>query len=82
MPTLIGAGAYQLYKQRDLLHASDLYWFGAGCIAAFVVASLCIRWFLRYVSSHDFSLFAWYRIAFGIAVLVTAYFGMVEWTAN
>ncbi len=82
VPTLIGAGAYQLYKQHALLTTSDLYWFGVGSVAAFVSASVCVRWLLRYVSSHDFSVFAWYRIAFGIAVILTAYTGLVSWTGN
>lgn len=82
VPTLIGAGAYQLYRQQALLTTSDLYWFAAGSIAAFASAAICVRWFLRYVSTHDFSLFAWYRIVFGVAVLVTAYSGLVSWTAN
>ena len=49
-------------------------------MTAFVSAFLCIRWLLRYIGSHDFSIFAWYRIAFGVTVLVTAYFGIVDWT--
>ena len=79
---LIGAGAYQLYKEHSSLAISDLSWFGAGSLAAFGSAFLCVRWLLRYVSSHDFSAFAWYRIAFGIVVIVTAYTGLVNWTAN
>jgi len=80
LPTLTGAGAYQLYKERHLLEVSDAAWFGAGSAAAFLSAFLCVRWLLRYISSHDFTAFAWYRIAFGIAVLVTAYGGLVDWT--
>jgi undecaprenyl-diphosphatase len=80
VPTLTGAGVYQLYKERALLAAADLVWFGSGSIAAFVSAFLCVRWLLRYVSSHDFSLFAWYRIVFGIVVLITAYTQLVNWT--
>jgi undecaprenyl-diphosphatase len=81
VPTLIAAGAYQLYKERGLLSMQDLDWFAAGMIAAFLSAFACVRWFLRYVMSHDFSLFAWYRIAFGILVLLSAYAG-VSWTAR
>lgn len=81
VPTLIAAGAYDLYKHRDMLSASDLGVFGLGAIAAFVSAYLCVRWLLRYISSHDFSIFAWYRIAFGIVVIATAYSGLVNWTA-
>ncbi|MBL8235072.1 MAG: undecaprenyl-diphosphate phosphatase [Bryobacterales bacterium] len=81
VPTLIAAGAYDLYKHRDMLSASDLGVFGLGAVAAFVSAYLCVRWLLRYISSHDFSIFAWYRIAFGIVVIATAYSGLVNWTA-
>jgi len=53
-----------------------------GFISAFISAFLCVRWLLRFISSHDFVPFAWYRIAFGIVVLATAQFGWVQWTAN
>ena len=51
-----------------------------GFVAAFVSAFLCVRWLLRYISSHDFTVFAWYRIAFGVVVLLTAWLGMVDWS--
>jgi undecaprenyl-diphosphatase len=56
--------------------------FGVGFTAAFVSAFLCVRWLLRYISQHDFTVFAWYRIGFGAVVLITAYTGWVEWTAG
>ena len=71
IPTLLVATAYQLYKERALLNANDLDMWVVGFIAAFISAFLCVRWLLRYISSHDFTIFAWYRIAFGIAVLTT-----------
>jgi undecaprenyl-diphosphatase len=80
IPTLIGAGAYSLYKQRDLLSAADIPLFGVGLVFSFVSALLCIRWLIRYVATHDFIVFAWYRIAFGIVILLTAYAGVVDWT--
>jgi undecaprenyl-diphosphatase len=80
VPTLIAAGAYDLWKSRGLFSVGDLEVLGVGLVTAFVSAFLCIRWLLRYIASHDFSIFAWYRIAFGVAVLVTAYFGIVDWT--
>jgi undecaprenyl-diphosphatase len=82
VPTLMSAGAYQLVKERDLLAASDAGWFAAGAAAAFVSAFFCVRWLIRFVSGHDFTAFAWYRIAFGIAVLVTAQTGLVQWSAR
>lgn len=81
VPTLIAAGAYDFYKNRALFEVHDLGWFVVGMIVSFISAFLCIRWLLRYIMRHDFSLFAWYRIAFGIVVLLTAYTGVIEWTA-
>jgi len=79
IPTLMGAGAYSVYKQRDLLTVGDLPMFAVGTVMAFFSALVCIRWLIRYVSSHDFVPFAWYRIVFGLIVLVTAYTGWVTW---
>jgi undecaprenyl-diphosphatase len=81
IPTLMGAGAYSVWKQRDLLQWSDLPMFAIGTVFAFFSAWLCIRWLIRYVSTHDFTVFAWYRIVFGLVVLATAYTGLVEWKA-
>ena len=80
IPTLFAAGAYQLWKERHLLNGDDLGMWAVGFVSAFVSAFLCVRWLLRYISSHDFTAFAWYRIAFGLVVLGTAYTGMVDWT--
>ncbi len=82
IPTLGVATVYQVYKERALLSADDLGMWVVGFISAFVSAFLCVRWLLRYISSHDFVPFAWYRIAFGIVVLATWHFGLVEWTAH
>lgn len=79
IPTLIGAGGYSLYKERALLSWADAPMFGVGLLFAFASAWLCIRWLLRYIASHSFSGFAYYRIAFGILILVTAHFGWVTW---
>lgn len=79
IPTLIGAGVYSLYKARDLLSMADLPLFSVGLVFAFISAWLCVRWLIRYVSSHNFNPFAWYRIAFGILILVSAHMGWVNW---
>lgn len=79
IPTLMGAGAYSLYKERHLLSMDDLPLFATGLVFAFLSAWVCVRWLIRYVSSHNFNPFAWYRIAFGIVILVTAHFGWVTW---
>jgi len=79
IPTLIGAGAYSLYKERALLTAADLPMFAVGLLFSFVSAWACVRWLLRYISSHSFTPFAWYRIAFGLLVLLTSSMGWVDW---
>jgi undecaprenyl-diphosphatase len=80
IPTLIVATLYQLYKERALLNADDLGMWAIGFFSAFVSAFICVRWLLRYISSHDFTIFAWYRIAFGLVVIATWQFGWVNWT--
>jgi undecaprenyl-diphosphatase len=82
VPTLIAAGAYELYADRALLSAGDVGVFSVGFVAAFISAFLCVRWLLRYIATHDFSVFAWYRIGFGILVLSTGYAGLVTWSAG
>ena len=79
IPTLIGAGAYSLYKERALLSLADVPMFVVGLVFSFLSAWACVRWLLRYIATHSFVVFAWYRIAFGIVVLATAYSGMVVW---
>jgi len=79
IPTLIGAGGYSLYKERALLSMADLPMFAVGLLFSFVSAWLCVRWLLRYISTHNFIPFAWYRIAFGVVVLATAWSGLVVW---
>lgn len=81
IPTLFAASAYQLYKERALLSMDDLGMWAVGCVSAFVSAFLCVRWLLRYIATHDFTIFAWYRIAFGLVVLATDWSGAVNWTA-
>ena len=79
IPTLIGAGVYSLYKERALLSVADLPMFVTGLVFSFLSAWLCVRWLLRYISTHSFVPFAYYRIVFGIVVLVTAWTGWVQW---
>jgi undecaprenyl-diphosphatase len=82
IPTLIGAGAYSLIKEREHLSAGDLPMFAVGLLFSFASAWLCVRWLLRYISTHSFVPFAWYRIVFGIIVLVTSATGWVQWQAS
>lgn len=82
MPTLIGAGAYSLYKVRSVLTVDVIPVFLVGLLLAFISAWLCVRWLLRFISSHDFIPFAWYRIAFGVLVLATWGLGVVNWSQH
>lgn len=82
IPTLIIATLYQLYKERDLLSFDDLGLFVAGFVAAFISAFFCVRWLLRFISHHDFTPFAWYRIAFGLVVLATWHWNLVDWASH
>ena len=79
IPTLIGAGVYSLYKERALLSMADLPLFGVGLLFSFISAWICVRWLLRYISTHSFAVFAYYRIAFGVLVLLTTWSGVVRW---
>ena len=81
IPTLIGAGVYSLYKERALLSVEDIPLFATGLVVSFISAWICVRWLLKYIASHSFEIFAWYRIAFGLVVLGTAWTGVVAWAA-
>ncbi len=82
VPTLIAAGVYDSWKNRRLFSADDVGVWMVGLVVSFISAFLVIRWLIRYVATHDFRWFAWYRIAFGIVVLLTAYFGWANWTVE
>jgi len=83
IPTLVVASAYKLYKNRDLLNfENDGALFAVGVIAAFISALLAVKGLLRYISHHDFIVFAWYRIAFGLVVIASSYSGLVHWTVD
>jgi len=81
VPTLVAASVYSLYKERHLLSADDLGMWVVGFVSAFISAFVCVRWLIRFVSTHDFKPFAWYRIVFGALVLLTSHFGWVNWSS-
>ncbi len=82
IPTLLAASALELVTQREHFGIGDLDLFAAGFGAAFVSAFFAVRGLLRYISHHDFTAFAWYRIGFGVLVLATAYSGMIDWSSK
>lgn len=82
IPTMFAATFYDVYKHRDLFSASDLDLFAVGGVVSFISAFLAVRGLLRFISRHDFSVFAYYRIAFGVLVLLSAQMGWVDWTGG
>ncbi len=80
IPTLIGAGAYTLYKERALLSMADAPMFVVGLVVSFISAWLCIKWLLKFIATHSFVGFAYYRIVFGVIVLLTAWTGWIRWS--
>jgi len=82
IPTMFAATLYDVYKNRELFSADDLSLFAVGGVASFISAFLAVRGLIHFISRHDFTLFAWYRIAFGVAVLATHYLGIVHWAAD
>ena len=81
IPMLFGAAAYDLFKNRDLLSTADIPLFAVGLVVSYLSAWVCVKWLLRFVGSHTFVPFAWYRIAFGGLILLTAQMGWVHWAA-
>lgn len=80
IPTMFAATFYDLYKNWALLRVEDLPVFAVGFVAAFVSAMWAVKGFIRFISNHTFIAFAWYRIAFGLVVLATWHFGLVQWS--
>ena len=81
IPTMFAATAYDLYKNWGLLRADDLPVFAVGFVTSFIAAMWAVKAFIRFISNHTFTVFAWYRIVFGLIVLATSYSGMVQWSA-
>jgi len=80
IPIMFAATFYDVYKHREFLEWNDLGMFAVGFVAAFISALLAVRGLIRFISNHDFTVFAWYRIVFGIIILVTAYTGVIAWS--
>jgi len=79
IPIIFGATLYELHKSWQAISVDGLGLFGVGFVAAFVSAFACVRWLLRFVATHDFTAFAWYRIAFGLVILLLGYGGGLGW---
>ena len=81
MPTMVGAAVYSGYKYRELFVPADFPVFAIGFITAFIFAMIAVKGLLRFIASHSYAVFAWYRIAFGLLILATWQFGWVDWSA-
>lgn len=79
IPTMLGATVYDLYQNWSILSAADIPLFAVGFVASFISAMIAVKVLLRFVANHTFVVFAWYRIIFGMVVLITAYAGWVHW---
>lgn len=82
IPTMFAATLYDVYKNRHLFSTDDIALFAVGGAASFLSALLAVRGLIRFISRHDFTIFAWYRIVFGVLVLLTAYTGWVNWGSH
>ncbi|BAP45049.1 undecaprenyl-diphosphate phosphatase [Pseudomonas sp. 21LCFQ02] len=80
MPTMVGAAVYSGYKYRDLFQPADFPVFAIGFVVSFIFAMIAVRGLLKFIATHSYALFAWYRIAFGLLILATWLFGWVDWS--
>ncbi|MFC5698455.1 undecaprenyl-diphosphate phosphatase [Pseudomonas sp. GCM10022186] len=80
MPTMVGAAVYSGYKYRDLFQPGDLPVFAVGFVVSFIFAMIAVRSLLKFIGSHSYAAFAWYRIGFGLLILATWQFGMIDWS--
>ena len=81
MPTMVGAAVYSGYKYRDLFQPADLPVFALGFVTSFIFAMIAVKGLLKFIASHSYAAFAWYRIAFGLLILATWQFGWIDWAA-
>ncbi len=81
MPTMVGAALYSGYKYRELFQPADLPVFAIGFITSFIFAMIAVKGLLKFIASHSYAAFAWYRIGFGLLILATWQFGWIDWAA-
>ncbi|GAA6141958.1 undecaprenyl-diphosphate phosphatase [Hydrogenophaga sp. 5NK40-0174] len=82
IPMLFGAATYDIYKHHELLSSADVPMYAIGLLVSWASAWVCVRWLLRFVESHNLVPFAWYRIGFGLLILLTAQMGWVDWSSS
>lgn len=81
MPTMVGAAVYSAYKYRTLFQHDDLPVIAIGFVTSFIFAMIAVRALLKFISTHTYAVFAWYRIAFGLVILATWQFGWIDWSS-
>nr|WP_298165236.1 undecaprenyl-diphosphate phosphatase [uncultured Pseudomonas sp.] len=81
MPTMVGAAVYSAYKYREMFEPADLPVFAIGFIASFIFAMIAVRALLKFIGNHSYAMFAWYRIGFGLLILATWQFDLIDWSS-
>ncbi|WP_069864855.1 undecaprenyl-diphosphate phosphatase [Pseudomonas citronellolis] len=81
MPTMVGAAVYSGYKYRDLFQPGDLPVFAVGFVTSFIFAMIAVRGLLKFIANHSYAIFAWYRIGFGLLILATWQFSLIDWSS-
>ena len=81
MPTMVGAAAYSAYEYREAFQPGDLPIFAVGFITSFIFAMIAVRVLLKFIANHSYAVFAWYRIGFGLLILATWQFGLIDWSS-
>jgi undecaprenyl-diphosphatase len=71
IPVMLAATTYDLAKSWSVLAVTDIPMFAVGFMVSFISAIIVVKAFLAYVSGHSFAVFAWYRIALGLVLLLT-----------
>lgn len=80
IPILFAASIKELFGIREYLDQTHIALFLIGFTFSFISAFICVRWLLKFVSTNNFKGFAWYRIVFGVVILVTWMTGLIEWS--
>ncbi|WP_259754800.1 undecaprenyl-diphosphate phosphatase [Pseudomonas sp. GCEP-101] len=81
MPTMVGAAVYSGYKYRDIFQPADLPVFAVGFVTSFIFAMIAVRGLLKFIANHSYAAFAWYRIVFGLLILATWQFALIDWSS-
>ena len=81
MPTMVGAAVYSGYKFNHLFQPADFPVFALGFVVSFIFAMIAVRGLLKFIATHSYAVFAWYRIAFGLIILATWQFGWIDWSS-